>query len=300
MEFRSAPGRRNWPGVAAAVALFMLAVVLSMGLGQRPVLWLSFVLVVFLLLNLAALAVVLYRVLANLRLRYRLDRNGLIIAWGATRLVAPMAAIQAIVPAAQLTELTEVPRGADRWWASGTRLRRVHLTDGREACLATNLPLADSLAVVTHRNVYVVSPEEPNVFVQAWQTRRPLGPTQHWREEQQRTGLLGLPVWHDRVAWGLLLGTLGAVLVLNGYLCLVYENLPLTLAFHFDVLGRLDRSGPRSELFVLPLLAGTMMVLDMGLGFLIYRRERMAAYLAWGGALILQLLTLGAVYTITG
>lgn len=300
MEFRSALGRVGWLGLAGAAGLFGLAVILSIELGQRPALWLSYVLAIISLFDLAALAVVLCRTLADLRLRYRLDRNGLIVVWGATRLVVPMAAIQTIVPAKQLTDLSEASWNGHRWWRWGTRLGHVRLPDGREAYLGSNLPLADSLAVITSRNIYVVSPEQPEAFIQAWQTRRPLGATQHWHEQQQRTGLLGLPVWYDRVAWGLLLGTLGAVLVLNGYLCAVYDHLPLTLAFHFDVLGRLDRSGPRAGLFVLPLLAGAMMVLDVGLGFLVYRRERMAAYLVWGGALILQLLTLGAVYTITG
>jgi len=300
LEFRTASRRTGWLGLAGAAWLFALAFVIILQLTQKPALLLAFALAVALLFDLAALAVVLYRALTNLWLRYRVDRNGLIIVWGATRLVVPMSAIEAVLPARHLNDLHDVLNAPRCWWQPGTHLSSARLPDGREACVRSSLPPADSLAVVTPGRVYLVSPERPDAFVQAWQTRRPLGPTQCWREEQQRTGILALPVWYDRIAWGLLLGTLGAVLFLNGYLTFVYDRLPPTLAFHFDVLGRPDRIGQRAELFGLPILAGIMMILDVGLGFVIYRRERMAAYLIWGGALVLQLLTWGAVYTITG
>jgi hypothetical protein len=50
----------------------------------------------------------------------------------------------------------------------------------------------------------------------------------------------------------------------------------------------------------LPVLAAVLLALDLTLGFAVYRRERVAAYLVWGGGIILQLLAWGALVTIRG
>ena len=47
-------------------------------------------------------------------------------------------------------------------------------------------------------------------------------------------------------------------------------------------------------------MALLMLMLDLVLGFAIYRHERVAAYLVWGGGLALQLLAWGALYTVAG
>ena len=65
-------------------------------------------------------------------------------------------------------------------------------------------------------------------------------------------------------------------------------------------MGQTDRIGQRSEILKLPLIALLMLMLDLVLGFAIYRHERVAAYLLWGGGLVLQLLAWGALYTVTG
>jgi hypothetical protein len=72
------------------------------------------------LLDLAVLCMVVYWSVATLSLRYRLDRNGVIITWGASRLVLPMDRIQAIVPASQVDdELGLAPGFRGRAWSGG-------------------------------------------------------------------------------------------------------------------------------------------------------------------------------------
>jgi len=67
---------------------------------------------------------------------------------------------------------------------------------------------------------------------------------------------------------------------------------------HSDVLGRVDRIAPRSEVAVLPAIALMTWTVNGILGAVWYRRERMVSYLVWGGALIVQLLFLLALWSI--
>jgi hypothetical protein len=145
-----------------------------------------------------------------------------------------------------------------------------------------------------------VSPHASDAFVEAWRVRRSLGPTQYWQEKEERAQLLDLPIWHDRVAWMLVGFSFLANLALNIYLAFVFDRLPAMLSFHFDVLGRADRIASRSEIMRLPQVALIMLLLDLGLGSVVYRHERMASYLIWGGGMVLQVLVWGAAISIIG
>jgi hypothetical protein len=321
LEFKASSYRSGWIGLAAAVGLAAGAVVLSrliISRGeislQEPLSSLALALGAAILLDLVLLALLIYWSVAALRLHYRLDRNGLIIRWGASRLVVPMERIQAVMPGGELVggQPIETPddkrMGGSRWgWRSfrgigwaGLRAGRARFADGRPVRLFTTSPLAESAVVLTPDAAYVVSPRERDAFVQAWQVRRPLGPTQHWREEEQRGRLLTLPIWRDGLAWTLIGLGLLANLALHIYLMFVFDQLPARLSFHFNVFGQADRIADRTEILRLPQVAFLMLILDLVLGFAIYRGQRVAAYLVWGAGLVLQWLVWGAVITIIG
>ncbi len=306
MEFKASSSRSGLIGLVVAGGLVAGAIGLGSALvseGGRPFSPLTFGLGVALLLDLGAMTLLLYWSVAALRLRYRLDRNGLVVYWGASRLVVPMERIQAVVPGSQVGSTKEPSSGYRAFrgvaWA-GLRVGRAQLPDDTPARLHTTAPLSRSVVVLTPDCAYVVSPSDPALFVEAWRVRRPLGPTQHWHEEEQWTWPLNLPVWRDRLAWALIGLGLLTNLALHGYLAFVYDRLPAALPFHFDVLGHADRIASRAEILRLPQVALLMLMADLVLGFVVYRRERVAAYLVWGGGLVLQLLVGGAVLTITG
>ena len=310
MEFKTASYRSGLMGLAVAAGLVAGAIGLAsqlfsngeIGLRQ-PLPLLAFGLGAALLLDLVALAVLLYRSIAALSLRYRLDRNGLVITWGASRRVVPMERIQAMTPGSQIGGEKDPASRHPTFWGetlAGLRAGGVRLADGRPAHLRTTTSLARSVVVLTPDCAYVVSPRDPVAFIEAWRVRRPLGPTQHWREEEQQARFLSLPLWRDGLAWGLIGISLLANLALHGYLAFAYERLPAILPFHFDALGRADRLGSRVEILRLPQVALLMLAMDLVLGFAVYRRERVAAYLIWSGGLTLQLLVWGAVLTISG
>jgi hypothetical protein len=162
------------------------------------------------------------------------------------------------------------------------------------------LPLDQSTVVSTSDGAYLLSPHNPTAFVEAWRVRRPLGPTQRWREEQQWVWPFNLPIWHDRMAWGLVVAGLLINFILHSYLVFIVNRLPDRLPFHFNVLGQADLIASRSEIFRFPGIALLMLVFDVAIGLVIYRRVQMASYLIWAGGILVQLLAGAAVFTIIG
>jgi hypothetical protein len=310
VEFKASSYRGGFIGLGVVAGLAGL----SFGLGalivllgelsvHRPLPLLVLGLGAALVLLLAALVLVLYWSIAALRLRYHLDRNGLVIVWGASRLIVPIMCIEAITTGdeffSQSGESTALRAFRGIGWA-GLRAGRTFLSDDTPARVVTTSALAQSAVVLTPDRAYVVSPRTPDAFVEAWRVHRPLGPTQNWQEEEKRASLFNLHIWQDRPAWVLVGLGLLANLALHIYISLVFDQLPAMLSFHFDALGQADRIAGRIEILRLPQMALLMLVLDLGLGFVLYRQQHIAAYLIWGGGLVLQLLVWGAVLTIIG
>jgi hypothetical protein len=310
VEFETSSYRSGLMGLVLAVALVAVAIALGSLLVSvdnislhRPLPLLVLGLGAVLLFTLVVLALVLHWSVAALRLRYRLDRNGLVIQWGASRLLVPMERIQSVVPGHELafsgSEGSEWPTFRGIAWA-GLRAGRARFSDDTPTRVLTTSPLAQSTVVFTPERAYVVSPRDPDAFIEAWRVRRRLGPTQHWQERELRATAFNLPIWRDRLAWMLVGLGLLANLAQHIYLSFVYERLPTMLSFHFNVLGQADRIANRIQILRLPQIALLMLLMDLGLGFALYRGSRVAAYLIWGGGLAVQLFAWGAIFTIIG
>jgi hypothetical protein len=56
----------------------------------------------------------------------------------------------------------------------------------------------------------------------------------------------------------------------------------------------------RSEIFIIPLIGLLTLLFNGVLGGLMYRRERMASYLLWGGSILIQVLLWTAIFGILG
>jgi hypothetical protein len=285
--------------IALVIVGVLLAItgILLTYIAHQPFSVLTFGLSIGELMCLSALGVILYWSIATLGLRYRVDRNGVRIWWGGSQWTIPMDHIQAITPVKRLDDAELRARCRHRTWLGGwTQCKPFR--DGRVVVWRSNLALEDSLAILTATHVYIISPEQPEDFIHSWRERQFLGATQNWREEEKRAPWLSSPIWSDRIVWGLMGGTLATSLALFGTMALAYPGLPERLALHFDVLGQPDRVGQRSEILHLPVAALAMLVLDLGLGFAIYRRDRVAAYLIWAGGILLQMLTWSALYVL--
>jgi hypothetical protein len=101
-------------------------------------------------------------------------------------------------------------------------------------------------------------------------------------------------VVRDRYMWALVIVALIVNLGLFGYLILEFNRTPLALPplvpLHFDVNGEPDRIEPANGLFSLPQIGLIVIIGNLALGALMYRREPLATYLLAGTAIVIQLL----------
>lgn len=113
-------------------------------------------------------------------------------------------------------------------------------------------------------------------------------------QELTRRASSAAEVVRDRYLWALVIVALIVNLGLFGYLILEFNRTPLAIPplvpLHFDVTGEPDRIEPASALFSLPQIGLIVIIGNLGLGALMYRRERLAAYLLAGTAIVIQLL----------
>ncbi len=249
--------------------------------------------------TLAALTATLllgYLALITLNLRYQLNRNGLTIYWGVVRQRIPFEHIQQIVPAPERAGEMAF-QGIN---LGGLRLGRGTLNGHGPLLLKGAGSLEQSLLVITPERAYLISPAEPARLQKAWADRQPLGPTQQWHEDARPLWPFNTPLLGDQLAWSLIAGGVLLLIGLLGYISLNYPELPVTLPIHFDSLGRADRIAPKVFLFTLPAVGAIVWLTNFLLGSLIYRRERLGAYLLWGSTAAVQLSLWVALFTITG
>jgi uncharacterized membrane protein len=95
-----------------------------------------------------------------------------------------------------------------------------------------------------------------------------------------------------------LLGGILLVAVLFAILLVRYPHLPNVLPMHYDATGRVDRIAPRREAFDLPMIGLIAWATNLVMGIVFYRRQRMLAYLAWSGTLVVLVLILLALWNI--
>ncbi len=98
----------------------------------------------------------------------------------------------------------------------------------------------------------------------------------------------------DRYLWALVIVALIVNLGLFAYLIIEVNRVPPTLPplvpLHFDAAGEADRIEQRNALYSLPQIGLVVIVGNLALGALMYRREPLAAYLLAGTAVVIQLL----------
>lgn len=82
------------------------------------------------------------------------------------------------------------------------------------------------------------------------------------------------------------------------YLAAIYRSLPTLLPLHFAASGQVDRIALKREAFRLPSIALLVFLANFLLGALLHGRERVAARLLLGAALLTQLVFWWAAFNI--
>lgn len=100
--------------------------------------------------------------------------------------------------------------------------------------------------------------------------------------------------FRDHYLWALVILALVLNLALFGYLIFEFNRnppvLPPLLPLHFDPSGEPDRIEQGNAIFSLAQIGLVVIVGNLALGGLLYRRERLASYLLAGVSIVVQLL----------
>jgi len=278
-------------GTQTGILLILLLVVLDFiaiaVMSSQPIGPLTFFLSLWIALSLPLIGLVAYQVYGISRSGYALDRNTLTIVWGPIRQVVPTEAIQRIMLG------TEVEGGVRRfrgWRWPGLMHGQGEVAEAGLTLFYASNSLQNQLIVVTPTLSYAISPADVPGFIESIKARYELGPTQAVEQTTQRPAFFDWELWRDRLAYVFAAAGFAMLALLFALICFRFPDLPPRVTLHFNAAGLADRSGPASDVFILPLIGVMALTVNTGLGLLVYQRERMAAYVLWGGALLVQLL----------
>jgi hypothetical protein len=282
------------------VGLLALIVLIDVGLVWRviagPLNGMTFICVLLSLLSLPAFAGIGYRIYGLIQLHYELDRNQLIIHTAGAQQIVPTCNIERVLDG-QETDL-EVRMTSLVWpglFIGRGRVKGVGLT----LFYAVDPP-QQQMVVVTPTVAYGISVPNAEEFVEVLATCQELGPSREVQQTSRESAHVRWHIWSDRLAQYTMLGGVVLNLALFGLLLFRYPRLPNLLPLHYDITGAVDRIARRSDVFALPVIGLIVLVVNGFLGAVLYRRERVASYMAWSGAAIVQvffLLTLWNIVT---
>jgi Bacterial PH domain/Domain of unknown function (DUF1648) len=285
MTFKSLSCSDRWYGILAILGLILVGVGMVWAVLHRPVDGLSFLLVLWVLASLLIIAYLAYRTLGAFTLEYWVDRDAVTLVWGPTRQTVPVGQIQRVRIGGGSARM---PRGKPWHWPCSDRRRAACDGLGMLNSYATR-PLDQQLILVTDGESYGISPADPNGFLNALQERHALGVARPLQAELRRPPVWTWPLWRDRVSLVLIGAGLLGVLLMFGTLCFRFPALSSDLPLHFDASGIADRIVPKSGLFALPLIGLIAWVFNLVVGIWLYQRvQQGAAYLLWGGAVVVQ------------
>jgi len=256
----------------------------------------TFIIGLAVLFSLGLLGLMGYWIYGLARSRYLLDRNALIIQWGPMEQTIPTGQIERVLTGDEIEGRIRLYGGI---WP-GHHVGYGEVTGAGPALFYGTVPPRQQIYVVTPGLTYGVSPADHEEFLESLHKRLEMGPTQIVEQSSKRPGVLNWAIWQDGLGLTLLAAGLLAILALIGLLCHQFPTLPLLVPIHFDAAGNPDRLVPRGQSFIIPLIGLLTLLVNGTLGGLAYPRERVASYLLWGGAVLVQVLVWTAAVGILG
>jgi hypothetical protein len=294
VKWQPDPRKGIWVGLGIVVCLVLVDVGLVWRVIAGPVNGVTFVCALLALLSVPTITLVAYRVYDLSRLCYEFDRNQLVITTAGTRQIVPTCDIERVL-VDQLVA-SQVHFRSISWpgcYIGQGRIEGVGLT----LFYSTTSP-ETQVIVVTPTLAYGIWVEDIEGFMAVLTTCQEIGPSIEVKQETKEAAYVRWDIWHDRLAQGVLLGGIVLNLALFGLLLFRYPALPNLLPMHYDVTGAVDRISPRRDVFVLPIVGLIILVVNGTFGALLYRRQRIATYMAWSGAVLVQVLFLLALWGI--
>ena len=296
IEWKTSAGRGLIVGIGLLLAIIAVDVGLISLAANRPLGIGTFIIGLAVLFSLGLLGLIgswLYGLASSV---YLLDRNALVIQWGPTEQTAPAGQIERVLTGAEVEGRIQFHGGM---WP-GHCVGYGEVPGAGPTLFYATVPPQHQIYIVTPGLTYGISPADREGFLESLHRRLQMGPTQIVEQSSKRPGFLDWAIWQDSVGLALLAFGFLAVLALTGLLCFQFPTLSRLVPLHFDAAGNPDRLGPRGQIFIIPFIGLLTLLLNGALGTLMYRRERMASYLLWGGAVLTQVLVWTAAIGILG
>jgi hypothetical protein len=295
-EWKTDVGRGLSIGIGLMVAIVLVDVGLIWLAAIRPLTIGTFIIGLAVLFSLGLLALIGYWLQGLSSSGYFLDRNALVIHWGPMEQTIPTRQIERVLTGDEVEGHIQFYGGM---WP-GHCVGYGEVPGAGPALFYATVPPRYQIYIVTPGLTYGISPANSEGFLESLHKRLQMGPTQIVEQFSRRPGILNWAIWQDRVGLALLVVGFLAILGLTGFLCFQFPALSRLVPFHFDAAGNADRLGSRGQIFFIPLIGLLALLLNGALGAIAYRRERVASYLLWGGAVLVQVLVWTAAVGILG
>ena len=283
-------------GIGLIIAILLIDTNLIWLAANRPLVIGTFIVGLAVLFSLGLLGLIVYWLYGLSRSGYSLDRNMLVIHWGPVEQIIPTGQIERAFTGDEVEE--RIPFYGAIW--PGHCVGQGEIPGEGTALFYATVPPKQQIYVVTPDITFGISPADHDGFLESLRKRMEMGSTQVVERFTKRPDFLRWEIWQDRVGLVLLLSSLLTLLALTGLLCFQFPALPRMVPLHFDIEGQPDRLEARGQIFSIPLIGFLALLLNGVLGGLAYQRERMASYMLWGGAILVQVLMWTAVIGILG
>ena len=216
MEWNIQPRLGNRVGIGIIVWLVILDALLIWIATQLPISVITFILVLLALVSLPIIALMVYWLIGLNRAAYALDRNLLTIRWGAVQQIIPMASIRKVLHGSEIAGQVRRFRGG-RW--PGHWVGQAEVKDVGPILFYAAGGFDQQLVIVTPGLAYAITPADMAGFVEAFDQRQKMGPTQEVDQMSIQPELYDWPLWTDRLALGLVgTGELGLPAVVRLHL----------------------------------------------------------------------------------
>ncbi len=279
MSFRPHFSRdRLWASLAT-LAIFLLALLLAVAAFRQPPGPGTVMLGVVTLILLIAGAVLLYRLWALHSLDYWVERDAIHLHWNGEEAIIPLGDVREIRPARETFHPV--------WWRWPQQW--IGVDSGKNVLSYASQPPENGLAIVTDQDTYLISPDDPQAFISAYQERRDFGPARQLKQVIYLSGWRQHWLLTDRLAQVLMIGGLLLGLFVLAYTIWRYPQLPETIAIHFNASGDPDLLSPRRSIFLPTTIALLIGFLNAAIGFALYEYQRFFSYILWSVSIILQI-----------
>lgn len=295
MVFRPLTCRTRWEGVVVGMWLVLIDLLLLTWMWRRQVDAVKFLLLVAIVASIPLIIHIAHRTWAAFTLEYWVDRNSITVVWANTRQVIPLGRVQRIIRGG----VENLSRTAWLYWPApflGSAGRALGLLNIN---MLSTRPMPECLLLQTDEAVFALSPENIEGFLASIQARHSLGPIAEVEPVVLRSSLWDR-VFHGEASGAVLLGAgLFGVLALFGVLMWQFPDLPEVLAFHYNTDGLPDVVREKNALFLLPSIGLLAWMVNGVWGlWMSLHNQRTGAQLLWGGAVIVQIFSFLALYSL--